>query len=74
MHKLKLSYFDFDGGRGESIRLALAIGKIPFEDHRIPLKEWPAYKDQTPLGPSVSTWAGLKPCWSKEVAHALRCD
>ncbi len=49
MPKLKLTYFDFDGGRGESIRLALVIGDIPFEDHRIPISEWPAYKDRTPL-------------------------
>jgi len=47
--KIKLSYFDFDGGRGEPIRLALAYGNIPFEDHRIPGSDWPKVKDQTPL-------------------------
>jgi hypothetical protein len=36
MSKLKLTYFDFHGGRGESARLALSIGGIPFEDDRVP--------------------------------------
>jgi len=49
MQKLKLTYFDFDGGRGEAIRLALAYGKIPFEDHRFPPADWPTMKTQTPL-------------------------
>ncbi|MSQ98745.1 MAG: glutathione S-transferase [Xanthomonadales bacterium] len=49
MPKLKLTYFAFDGGRGEPIRLALACGKIPFEDHRFPPSDWPTMKDQTPL-------------------------
>lgn len=49
MPKLKLTYFAFDGGRGEPIRLALAYGKIPFEDHRFPPSDWPTVKNQTPL-------------------------
>ena len=32
MAKLKLTYFDFDGGRGEPARLALHIGGVTFED------------------------------------------
>ena len=32
MAKLKLTYFDFDGGRGEPARLALHIGGIAFEE------------------------------------------
>ncbi len=47
--KLKLSYFDFDGGRGEPARLALTVGGIAFEDHRIAGKDWPAYRDKTPF-------------------------
>ena len=31
MAKLKLSYFDFHGGRGEPARLALSMGGVPFE-------------------------------------------
>ncbi len=42
MAKLKLTYFDFDGGRGEPARLALHIGGIAFEDHRISGKDCPA--------------------------------
>ena len=49
MAKLKLTYFDFDGGRGEPARLALHIGGIAFEDHRIAGKDWPACRDKTPF-------------------------
>ncbi len=47
MAKLKLSYFDFNGGRGEVARLALSLGGVPFEDHRIPIADWPAVKERT---------------------------
>jgi glutathione S-transferase len=49
MHKLVLTYFDFDGGRGEPARLALTIGGIAFEDKRIPGQEWPKHRDQMPF-------------------------
>jgi len=49
MPQLKLTYFDFDGGRAEPIRLTLAYGNIPFEDHRFAGSEWPALKNQFPL-------------------------
>lgn len=49
MHTLKLHYFDFHGGRGEVARLTMALGEIPFDDHRIPLKDWPAMRDSMPL-------------------------
>lgn len=49
MANLKLTYFDFDGGRGEPARLALHIGGIAFEDHRIAGKDWPAFRDKTPF-------------------------
>jgi len=49
MSKLKLTYFDFDGGRGEPARLALHIGGIGFEDHRVAGKDWPAFRDRTPF-------------------------
>lgn len=35
MPKLKLTYFDMDGGRGEPVRIALHAAGIKFEDHRI---------------------------------------
>jgi glutathione S-transferase len=47
--ELKLNYFDFDGGRGEPARLALHIGGIAFEDHRIAGKDWLAFKDKIPF-------------------------
>lgn len=50
MAKLKLTYFDFHGGRGEPARLALSIGGIPFEDDRVPPSEWGSRKAQTPFG------------------------
>lgn len=50
MAELKLTYFDFHGGRGEPARLALSIGGIPFEDDRVPPSEWPKLKESTPFG------------------------
>lgn len=35
MAKYKLTYFDFDGGRGEPIRIALHAAGIAFEDNRL---------------------------------------
>ena len=50
MAKLKLTYFDFHGGRGEPARLALSISGIPFEDDRVPPSEWGGREPQTPFG------------------------
>lgn len=50
MQKLKLTYFDFDGGRGETIRLALALGKVPYEDDRVSRERWAQVKTQQPYG------------------------
>jgi glutathione S-transferase len=47
--KPKLTYFDFDGGRGEPARLAFHIGDVAFEDHRLAGKDWPAFRDSTPF-------------------------
>ena len=49
MPKLILTYFDFDGGRGEAARLAMHLGGIAFEDRRIPGKDWPAMRDTMPF-------------------------
>ncbi len=40
MPSYKLTYFDFDGGRGEPIRIAFHAAGIEFEDHRIPFEEF----------------------------------
>ena len=50
MPKLKLTYFDFHGGRGEPARLALSIGGIPFEDDRVAPSDWQRRKLDTPFG------------------------
>ena len=50
MAKLKLTYFDFHGGRGEPARLALSIGGIAFEDDRIQPADWERRKADTPFG------------------------
>ena len=47
MPKLKLTYFDFHGGRGEPARLALSIGGIPFEDDRVAPSDWPGARKRT---------------------------
>jgi glutathione S-transferase len=49
MNKLKLTYFDFPGGRGEPARLAIHIGGIPFEDNRFAPKDFPTVRKTTPL-------------------------
>ena len=49
MPKLVLTYFDFDGGRGEPARLALHIAGIPFEDRRIGFKDWDAHREAMPF-------------------------
>ena len=48
MSRLVLTYFDFDGSRGEAARLAMHIAGIAFEDKRIPRKDWPAHRDEAP--------------------------
>ncbi|MBC3862511.1 glutathione S-transferase family protein [Undibacterium jejuense] len=50
MSQLKLTYFDFHGGRGEPVRLALAIGGIAFEDHRFTFAEFPDVRKIAPFG------------------------
>lgn len=45
----KLTYFGIPG-RGEAIRLALAIGEVEFEDKRVPFPAWSKVKPTTPWG------------------------
>ncbi|HEU0223853.1 MAG TPA: glutathione S-transferase [Steroidobacteraceae bacterium] len=49
MPKLVLTYFDFDGSRGEVPRLAMHVGGIAFEDRRIARKDWAALRDTMPF-------------------------
>jgi glutathione S-transferase len=48
MSKIKLTYFDIDGGRAEPIRIALSIGGIEFEDHRISFSDFGQMRAGTP--------------------------
>ncbi len=49
MPKLILTYFDFDGGRGEAARLVMHLAGIAFEDRRIAGADWPALRDTMPF-------------------------
>jgi len=40
MTNYKLTYFDFDGGRGEPIRIAMHAAGVKFEDHRVSFPEF----------------------------------
>ncbi len=50
MSQLKLTYFDFHGGRGEPARLAMHIGNIAFEDHRFASADFAEVRKSTPFG------------------------
>jgi glutathione S-transferase len=49
MPRIALTYFDFDGSRGEAARLAMHLAGIAFEDKRIGRSDWPAVRDQYPF-------------------------
>jgi glutathione S-transferase len=44
MPNYKLTYFDFDGGRGEPVRIAFHAGGIPFEDNRLSFADFSAMR------------------------------
>jgi glutathione S-transferase len=50
MSKLRVSYFDFPGGRGEDCRMALVLAGVDFEDNRVKGPAWAALKPATPYG------------------------
>lgn len=50
MPKLRFTYFDIKGSRGQVARLALDYAGIAFEDVRLPFKEFVATKDSFPFG------------------------
>jgi prostaglandin-H2 D-isomerase / glutathione transferase len=49
MDTLRLTYFDFNGGRAEPARLAMYIGGITFEDCRFASSDFPEVRKTTPL-------------------------
>lgn len=90
MPKLKLTYFDFHGGRAEPVRLALHIGGIEFEDHRFTFPEFAEVRKSTPFGQvptlqvdgvqvtqcdSILRYAGkLAGLYPADAFQALLCD
>ena len=50
MSKIKLVYFDFNGGRGEPVRIALHAAGIKFEDERLSFEQFNARRETLPFG------------------------
>ena len=50
MAYIKLSYFDFHGGRGEPARLALFIGDVSYQDDRLKFADFMKAKSSLPYG------------------------
>jgi len=68
---MKFTYFDAKG-RGELSRLILAHGKIPYEDRRVSMEEWPALKPKMPLNVMpVLEYDGETISQSKTIARFL---
>jgi glutathione S-transferase len=49
MARLKVTYFDFPGGRGEELRLALAIAGVAFDDNRVDHETFSKMKAELPF-------------------------
>lgn len=47
MPSYRLTYFDFDGGRAEPIRIAFHVAGVEFEDHRISFAEFGKMRSST---------------------------
>ena len=90
MTNYKLTYFDFDGGRGEAIRIAFHAAGIEFDDERWSFQEFAQKRQGTPFnavpvleidGDSVtqsnalSRYAGkLAGLYPDDDLQALYCD
>jgi glutathione S-transferase len=49
MPTIRMTYFDFHGGRAEPARIALHMGGIPFDDDRISFQEFGAQRENFPF-------------------------
>lgn len=90
MNTLKLTYFDFSGGRAEPARLALHIGGISFEDYRFAPADFAEVRKTTPLNQvptlqvndvqvtqsdAITRYAGkLAGLYPEDAFQALLCD
>ncbi len=90
MNTLKLTYFDFSGGRAEPARLALHIGGISFEDYRFAPADFAEVRKTTPLNQvptlqvndvqvtqsdAITRYAGkLAGLYPDDAFQALLCD
>lgn len=90
MATLKLTYFDFPGGRAEPIRLALHLGGIAFDDIRFAPAEFQEIRKRTPLNQvptlqiddrvvtqsdAIARYVGrLAGLYPEEALQALLCD
>ena len=71
MTKLKLTYFDFHGGRGEPARLALSIRGIAIEDDRVAPSDLPARKANAPFGALPGARSGRTDCLAVQCYQSL---
>jgi len=90
MSKYKLTYFDFNGGRGEPVRIALHAAGIDFEDDRITFEDFMQKKSSYPLNAvpvleidgkpitqssALARYAGiLAGLYPVDITEALYCD
>jgi prostaglandin-H2 D-isomerase / glutathione transferase len=87
---IKLTYFDFHGGRAEPARIALTAAGIPFTDERVSREEWAKMKPSTLLGGlpilevdgrqitqsnAINRWVGqLAGLYPTDMWQAAECD
>lgn len=90
MTRYKLTYFDFDGGRGEVVRIALHAAGIDFEDERLSFPEFKEMQQTTRFNSvpvleidgnaisqsnAMSRYIGrLAGLYPKDALQALHCD
>ena len=72
MPMIKFSYFDIEA-KGELTRLLLHAGNFDFEDHRIPISEWPGeHKATTTFGQlPMLQWDGVELAQSMAIARLV---
>ena len=72
MPMIKFSYFDIEA-KGELIRLLLHAGNFDFEDHRIPIADWPGeHKAATTFGQlPMLQWDGEELAQSMAIARLV---